>query len=32
MARFNRAAVNPVAVHIAGLVPGMGIVTHVGRR
>jgi deazaflavin-dependent oxidoreductase (nitroreductase family) len=32
MARFNRAVVNPVAVHVAGLVPGMGIVTHVGRR
>jgi deazaflavin-dependent oxidoreductase (nitroreductase family) len=32
MARFNRALVNPVAVHVAGLVPGMGLVTHVGRR
>ena len=32
MARFNRAVVNPVAVHVAGLVPGMGIVSHVGRR
>lgn len=32
MARLNRAVVNPVAVHLAGLVPGMGIVTHVGRR
>ncbi len=32
MARFNRAVVNPVAVHVAGLAPGMGIVTHVGRR
>lgn len=32
MARFNRAAVNPVAVHVAGWMPFMGIVTHVGRR
>jgi deazaflavin-dependent oxidoreductase (nitroreductase family) len=32
MARFNRAVVNPLALHVAGLVPGMGIVTHVGRR
>ncbi|HSZ36731.1 MAG TPA: nitroreductase family deazaflavin-dependent oxidoreductase [Acidimicrobiales bacterium] len=32
MARFNRAVVNPLAVHVAGLVPGMGLVTHVGRR
>ena len=32
MARFNRAVANPVAVHVAGLVPGMGIVIHVGRR
>src|SRR6516225_8215378 len=32
MARFNRAVVNPVAVHVAGLVPGVGIVNHVGRR
>ncbi|HEY1445173.1 MAG TPA: nitroreductase family deazaflavin-dependent oxidoreductase [Acidimicrobiales bacterium] len=32
MARFNRAVVNPVAVHVAGLVPGVGVVTHVGRR
>lgn len=32
MARFNRAVVNPVAVHVAGLIPGMGVVTHVGRR
>lgn len=32
MARCNRAVVNPVAVHVAGLVPGMGVVTHVGRR
>ena len=32
MARFNRAVVNPIAVHVAGLLPGMGIVIHVGRR
>lgn len=32
MARFNRAVVNPVALHVAGWMPGMGIVTHVGRR
>jgi deazaflavin-dependent oxidoreductase (nitroreductase family) len=32
MARFNRAVLNPVAVHVAGFVPGMGIVVHVGRR
>ncbi len=32
MARFNRAVINPVAIHVAGLVPGMGIVHHVGRR
>jgi deazaflavin-dependent oxidoreductase (nitroreductase family) len=32
MARLNRAVVNPVAVHVAGLVPGVGIVIHVGRR
>ena len=31
MARFNRAVLNPIAVPIARLVPGMGIVTHVGR-
>lgn len=32
MGRFNRAVVNPVAVHVAGLLPGTGVVTHVGRR
>jgi deazaflavin-dependent oxidoreductase (nitroreductase family) len=32
MARFNRAVLNPVAVHLAGVVPGMGLVLHVGRR
>ncbi len=32
MARFNRAVTNRVAVHLAGLLPGTGIVIHVGRR
>jgi deazaflavin-dependent oxidoreductase (nitroreductase family) len=32
MARFNRKVVNPLAVHVAGLLPGLGIVLHVGRR
>jgi deazaflavin-dependent oxidoreductase (nitroreductase family) len=32
MARFNRRVVNPVAVHVAGLLAGTGIVVHVGRR
>ena len=32
MARFNRAVSNKVLIHVAGLLPGMGIVTHVGRR
>lgn len=32
MARFNRAVVNPVAVHIADWMPGMGVVVHVGRK
>lgn len=31
-ARFTRTVVNPLAVQLAGLLPGMGIVTHVGRR
>ena len=31
MARFNRAVTNPVAVHLAGLLPGTGVVIHVGR-
>ena len=31
-ARFNRAATNKVAIHLAGFLPGMGIVIHVGRR
>ena len=32
MARFNRAVTNKVAVHVAGVLPGIGIVIHVGRR
>ena len=32
MARFNRAVSNKVLIHVAAHVPGMGIVTHVGRR
>ena len=32
MARFNRAVTNKLAVHVAGVLPGMGIVMHVGRR
>ena len=32
MARFNRAVTNRVAVHVAGVLPGIGIVIHVGRR
>ncbi len=32
IARFNRRVANPVAVHLAGLLPGTGIVVHVGRR
>lgn len=31
-ARFNRAVSNKVLIHVAGLLPGWGIVTHVGRR
>src|SRR6516162_3959113 len=31
-ARFNRAVSNKVVVHLAGRLPGMGIVVHVGRR
>ena len=31
-ARFNRSLVNKVSVHLAGVLPGMGIVLHVGRR
>jgi len=32
MARFNRAVFNNVVVHVAGFLPGLGIVIHVGRR
>ncbi len=32
MARFNRAVTNKISVHLAGVLPGMGIVIHVGRR
>jgi deazaflavin-dependent oxidoreductase (nitroreductase family) len=32
MARFNRGVLNPIAVHVAGFVSGMGLVLHVGRR
>ncbi len=32
LARFNRAVTNKVSVHVAGWAPGMGVVTHVGRR
>ena len=32
MARFNRAVSNKVLINVAALLPGMGIVAHVGRR
>ncbi len=32
MAHFNRAVTNRVSIHLAGFLPGMGIVVHVGRR
>jgi deazaflavin-dependent oxidoreductase (nitroreductase family) len=32
MARFNKAVTNRVSIHLAGFLPDMGIVTHVGRR
>ena len=32
MARFNRAVLNKLTIHLAGYLPGMGIVIHVGRR
>jgi deazaflavin-dependent oxidoreductase (nitroreductase family) len=32
MARFNRVGTNKVLIHVAALLPSMGIVTHVGRR
>ena len=31
-ARLNRAVTNKVSIHLAGSLPGMGIVIHVGRR
>ncbi len=31
-AHFNRAVTNKVSIHVAGWAPGLGIVTHVGRR
>jgi len=32
MARFNRTVTNRVSVRMAGLLPGMGVVVHVGRQ
>jgi deazaflavin-dependent oxidoreductase (nitroreductase family) len=32
VARFNRAFTNTIVVHLAGRLPGLGIVIHVGRR
>ncbi len=32
VARFNRSVTNKVSVHVAGVLPGFGIVIHVGRR
>ena len=32
MARLNRAFTNKVTIHLAGVLPGFGIVVHVGRR
>ena len=32
MARFNRAVTNKVSLRLAGVLPGLGIVIHVGRR
>jgi len=32
VARVNRSVTNKVSVHVAGVLPGMGIVVHVGRR
>jgi deazaflavin-dependent oxidoreductase (nitroreductase family) len=31
-ARLNRAVTNKVSIHLAGFLPGLGIVIHVGRR
>jgi deazaflavin-dependent oxidoreductase (nitroreductase family) len=32
MARFNKRVLNKVTIHVAGRLPFMGIVIHVGRR
>jgi deazaflavin-dependent oxidoreductase (nitroreductase family) len=32
LARFNRVVTNPIVRHVAGRLPGFGIVAHVGRR
>ncbi len=32
MARFNKHVLNKVTIHVAGRLPNMGIVIHVGRR
>jgi deazaflavin-dependent oxidoreductase (nitroreductase family) len=32
VARFNKAATNKVSIHLAHVLPGMGIVIHVGRK
>jgi len=32
MARVNRAVTNKLSVPVAGVLPGMGVVIHVGRR
>jgi deazaflavin-dependent oxidoreductase (nitroreductase family) len=32
VARFNRTFTNKLTIHLAGSLPGLGIVVHVGRR
>jgi deazaflavin-dependent oxidoreductase (nitroreductase family) len=32
LARFNRIVTNPILGHVAGRLPGFGIVLHTGRR
>jgi deazaflavin-dependent oxidoreductase (nitroreductase family) len=32
VARFNRSFTNKLTIHLAGFLPGLGIVVHVGRR
>jgi deazaflavin-dependent oxidoreductase (nitroreductase family) len=32
VARFNRAFTNKFTIHLAGILPGLGIVVHVGRH